>query len=168
MGAFSSEQEFRRGDISLPDGNIPWFDRAWTESTMDDAAAMVREGVAGWTVVTAGSQRSGRGTRGREWSSPPGKGLWMSVILPPPGEPRRMEELPLKAAEALQNALAELTGMHFEIKHPNDLMSRGRKLAGIMVEAVTMGEEIISVILGLGLDISAGAQDFEDANLPEA
>jgi BirA family biotin operon repressor/biotin-[acetyl-CoA-carboxylase] ligase len=92
----------------------------------------------------------------------------MSVILPPPGDPGQLEKLPLKAAEALEKALEELIGARFEIKHPNDLMSRGRKLAGIMVETVTMGEDIISVVLGLGLDISAEENDFMQANLPEA
>jgi BirA family biotin operon repressor/biotin-[acetyl-CoA-carboxylase] ligase len=168
MDGFPLEQSFQHSVLSLPDGDIPWFDRARTVSTMDDAAEMVRGGIAGWTVVTAGSQRSGRGTRGRDWSSPSGKGLWMSLILPPPGEPDRMEGLPLKAAEAMKNALYEVTGTRFDIKHPNDLMSRGRKLAGIMVETVTLGENIISVILGLGLDISAGEEDFRDAHLPEA
>jgi len=168
MIGISSEKDFQRGVISLPGGEIPWFDRLVTTSTMDDAANMVRDGIADWTVVTALTQRSGRGTRGREWNSPPGKGLWMSVILPPPKDIGCMRELPLKAAETLADILGGLTGFHFDVKPPNDVTSRGKKLGGIMVESVTSGENVISLVLGLGLDISVEKRDFIGAGLTEA
>jgi BirA family transcriptional regulator, biotin operon repressor / biotin---[acetyl-CoA-carboxylase] ligase len=163
-----SEEKAVRRRLSVRGRRIPWreFDRV--SSTMDVAAAMVEEGWSGWMVISARSQCSGRGTRGREWFSPPGKGLWVSIIMPPPSGLARMGGLTVDAAEALVEALHELTGIRFDIKPPNDVMSRGKKLAGILIESVTGGDALRSLILGMGLDIAQEEDDFRAAELPEA
>lgn len=156
------------GFIAVHGMSVPWFDFTETGSTMDEAASMARNGIPGWAVVTARVQCSGRGTRGREWCSFPGSGLWMSVIMPPPKEASRMEGLPLRAAESLAEGVFELTGFRPGIKPPNDLVSRGMKLAGILVESVTSGSTVSSVILGMGVNISPGRAELDAAGLPDA
>ncbi len=154
--------------ISVSGREIPWLDAPETGSTMDDAAVMVRTGFYGWAVLTTLAQKTGRGTRGREWSSPPSKGLWMSLILPPPEEPRRMDGLPRLAAGVLAETLEVMTGIPFELKHPNDVVCAGRKVAGILAETVILRESVRSVILGLGLDLTVTRAEFDEAGLPDA
>jgi BirA family biotin operon repressor/biotin-[acetyl-CoA-carboxylase] ligase len=156
------------GSIACCGSEIPWFDLDLTSSTMDEAAKLVGEGYTGWAVVSARAQRSGRGTRGREWHSFPGKGLLFSIILPPPGDLSEMNGLTVKAAEALVEALRELTGVRFAIKQPNDVTAGGRKLAGILVESVTCGGKVASVVLGVGVNIAQEREDFSAVSLPEA
>jgi BirA family biotin operon repressor/biotin-[acetyl-CoA-carboxylase] ligase len=79
-----------------------------------------------------------------------------------------MNGLTVKAAEALVEALLELTGVRFAIKQPNDVTAGGRKLAGIMVESVIYGGKVASVILGMGVNIAQEREDFSAACLPEA
>jgi BirA family biotin operon repressor/biotin-[acetyl-CoA-carboxylase] ligase len=135
---------------------------------MDVALEIVEGGWTGWMAVSALTQSSGRGTRGREWASLPGKGLWTSVILPPPSALAHLGGLTVAAAECLAEALRELTGTRFDIKHPNDLTSRGKKLAGILIESATGGTEVRSLILGMGVDIAQEEDDFRESELPGA
>ena len=135
---------------------------------MDIAAHMVEEGWTGWMVITALSQSSGRGTRGRDWFTHPGKGLWVSVIMPPPPSLSRMDGLTVAVAETLKETLRELTGFRFDIKHPNDVVSRGKKLAGILIESVIRGQTACSFILGMGLNVAQEEDDFRKAGLPDA
>ena len=158
----------RAGSIMCRGSEIPWFDLDRTSSTMDEAAALVRKGFTGWTVVSAGTQHSGRGTHGREWHSPPGLGLWVSIILPPPCDLSDMDGLTVKAAETLAVTLRELTGVQTAIKHPNDVTVGGKKLAGILVESVTCGGKVASIVLGMGINIAQEREDFTAAGLPEA
>lgn len=147
---------------------IPWREYDTVSSTMDAAVEAVRAGRSDWMAVSALVQTSGRGTRGREWRSFREKGLWVSVIMPPPKRIERIEGLTVAAAESLVESLRELTGTRFEIKHPNDVVSRGRKLAGILVESVTTDAAVRSLILGMGVNISQNKADFQAAGLPEA
>jgi BirA family biotin operon repressor/biotin-[acetyl-CoA-carboxylase] ligase len=135
---------------------------------MDIAAEAVEAGWTDWMAISALTQSSGRGTRGREWFSLPGKGLWTSVTMPPPSALARMGGLTVDAAEALVEALRELTGTRFEIKHPNDVTSRGKKLAGILIESVTGGDAVRSLVLGMGVNIAQDEEDFRAAELPGA
>lgn len=167
-GEISSEQGPIMRLAHVGDFEIPWFDFDEPASTMDEAAALADAGFTGWTVVSAKTQRSGRGTFGREWHSPPGQGLWVSVILPPPRDLSDTDGLAVKAAGALAEALGELTGVRFSVKPPNDVTAGGRKLAGILVESVTCGGKVVSVILGMGVNIAQEREDFTAAGLPDA
>jgi BirA family transcriptional regulator, biotin operon repressor / biotin---[acetyl-CoA-carboxylase] ligase len=168
MDAFAAGEAAVQRTLSVRGREIPWREFVRVTSTMDIAAELVEEGWTDWMVVSALSQTSGRGTRGREWFSPPGKGLLTSIIMPPPSGPARMGGLTVAAAEALAEALRELTGARFEIKHPNDLTSRGRKLAGILIESVTGGDAVRSLVLGMGVDIAQEEEDFRAAELSGA
>ena len=154
--------------IIVGDRCIPWREFERASSTMDIAARVVEEGWTGWMVITALNQSAGRGTRGRDWVTHSGKGLWVSVIMPPPSGRSRMDGLTVAAAEALKETLRELTGFRFDIKQPNDVISRGKKLAGILIESTIRGEAACSFILGMGLNVAQTEDDFRAAGLPEA
>lgn len=147
---------------------IPWHDLDEISSTMDFAGGLVKNGCRSWTVVSAHTQTAGRGTKGRSWSSPRGKGMWVSIIVPPPADPEKMTGLTVEAAKALADTIHALTGVTCKIKYPNDILIRGRKAAGILIETIIRGEDVLSVIMSMGVNISQTEQDFIEAGLPEA
>jgi BirA family biotin operon repressor/biotin-[acetyl-CoA-carboxylase] ligase len=122
-------------------------------STMDHLHELAAEGVAEGTIVVAGEQTSGRGSRGRTWRSPPG-GLWLSALYRP-GTPAGAELLSLRVGLAVAEAIEAVgSGVRVTIKWPNDLMLDDRKLGGILCEARWHGEELGWIVAGIGLNVS--------------
>lgn len=113
-------------------------------------------------VVIAGHQTAGRGRFGRVWQSRPGDSLLMSVVLFPPPEFRRASVLTAWAAVAVGSAVYSLTGIQARIKWPNDLLVRGKKVCGILIE---QGR---AVVVGIGLNLNQPADHFAAADLPDA
>ena len=135
---------------------------AWhrIDSTNDRLLERARDGAPAWTVVVADEQTAGRGRRGAAWMSPPGAGLWMSVLLPPDPAGR---PLPLVVGLACAVAVEALApGVEVGIKWPNDLMLDGRKLGGVLCEAAAGG-----TVAGVGINVSR-APDVEGATALEA
>lgn len=132
-------------------------------STNDVASALALGGDREGAVVIAEAQTAGRGRRGRTWFSPPGAGLYVSVVLTPSRArhtpDRATALLTLAAGVALADAVKRATGIGPAIKWPNDLLIGRRKLAGILAEGITarVGSGLQSVILGYGLNISPAA-----------
>jgi len=120
-------------------------------STNDVARGLASEGWPEWTIVVAERQTSGRGRFGREWISPPG-GLWFSIILRPGLAPEDLQLLPLLAALAVAKTLNGLYGLEAEIRWPNDVLIRGRKICGILVENSFSGDKILFSIVGIGIN----------------
>jgi len=108
------------------------------------------------TLVVAEGQSRGRGRLGREWSSPPGAGLYVSVLLRPPLPPADMPQITLTAAVAVVRALKRATGVAAGIKWPNDLILAGKKLGGILTEMETESDQIRHLVVGLGLNVNNG------------
>jgi BirA family biotin operon repressor/biotin-[acetyl-CoA-carboxylase] ligase len=131
-----------------------------TTSTNDVAARLAQGNAAEGTVVFAESQSKGRGRMGREWLSPAGKGLWFTVLLRPNIPPHRATYVTLAAATALTRAITSQTGIVPEIKWPNDIMIRGRKLCGILTEMSAEMDCLKEVLLGVGMDVNLEASDF--------
>lgn len=101
-------------------------------------------------VFVAWQQTAGRGRGGRSWKSPAGAGLYASVLAPVTA-PRALEALPLLMPVVLCRALANL-GVVCGLKWPNDLVVEGRKLGGLLIEAVSSGSSPRAAILGLGIN----------------
>jgi BirA family biotin operon repressor/biotin-[acetyl-CoA-carboxylase] ligase len=114
------------------------------------AAGQAPEG----TLVVAEGQSRGRGRLGREWRSPPGAGLYVSVLLRPPLPPSDLPQITLTAAVAVVRALKRATGLAPGIKWPNDLVLAGKKLGGILTEMETESDQIRHLVLGLGLNVN--------------
>jgi BirA family transcriptional regulator, biotin operon repressor / biotin---[acetyl-CoA-carboxylase] ligase len=106
-------------------------------------------------VAVADEQTEGRGRLGRQWLAPAGTSLLVSVLLRPDVEPARLPELSLVAGRACAEAIAETAELETEVKFPNDVLVRGRKVAGILAEA-SEGR----VVLGIGVNVSQSAGEL--------
>lgn len=117
-------------------------------------AAMEREAGEG-SVVVSQQQNAGRGRRGRSFYSPENAGLYMSVILEPKGKLKDSLFLTTSAATAVYRAVKKVCGVSLEIKWVNDLFFNGKKVCGILTEAVTDFEsgDIEFAVAGIGLNL---------------
>ncbi|NPV66479.1 MAG: biotin--[acetyl-CoA-carboxylase] ligase [Anaerolineae bacterium] len=141
----------------LPDlGGRPYRYFAQVSSTQDIARAWALEGAANGAIVIADEQTAGRGRLGRTWLAAPGSSLLLSVILRPALPPEELGRVTLLGAVALAEALAGL-GVLPGIKWPNDLQLAGRKVAGILAEAVWSGDALRAVVLGIGVNVQRDA-----------
>jgi BirA family biotin operon repressor/biotin-[acetyl-CoA-carboxylase] ligase len=131
-----------------------------TTSTNDVAEKLARDGVKEGVAVFAESQTKGRGRLGRAWMSPLRKGLWFSVLLRPDLPPQETTQLTILSATAIRRAIKTVTGLSAEIKWPNDLLLRGRKVAGILTELSAELDRVRHVIVGIGVDVNQDAQGF--------
>lgn len=125
-----------------------------TTSTNDVAWAWVGEGAREGSVVVADSQTAGRGRRGRRWDSPPGKGVYLSVILYPDAFPPELGVLSLGMAVAVADACAEVCDIPVETKWPNDILVTGRKLGGILIETRLSRGRVRAAVVGIGVNVS--------------
>jgi BirA family biotin operon repressor/biotin-[acetyl-CoA-carboxylase] ligase len=123
------------------------------DSTNDIARDLAEDGAAHGELVIADSQRHGRGRRGRSWLAPPGSSLLFSLILRPELPPARAPELTLTAAVALAEVLSG-AGFEARIKWPNDVLIRGRKVAGLLTELSAEAGKVRFAILGVGLNVN--------------
>jgi BirA family transcriptional regulator, biotin operon repressor / biotin---[acetyl-CoA-carboxylase] ligase len=130
-------------------------------STSDVALTLAAQGDRDLAVVIAEEQTAGRGRRGRSWFSPPGSGLYVSIVLAPGRarvDPARATTLlTLAAGVALAEAIEAATALRVDIKWPNDLLVMRRKLAGLLAEAVpatrASASGIAAVVLGYGINV---------------
>lgn len=131
-----------------------------TTSTNDVIEKLARDGVKEGAVVFAESQSKGRGRLGRKWISPPTKGLWFSILLRPDLRPQAATQLTVAAATALARAIRLQTNLSPEIKWPNDILIRGKKVAGILTELSAELDHVKYLILGIGVDVNLNASEF--------
>jgi len=134
-----------------------------TTSTNDVAARLARGEAREGAVVFAESQSKGRGRMGRAWLSPAGKGLWFTVLLRPNIAPAGATQLTIAAATALARAITLQTGIVPDIKWPNDILIRGRKVAGILTEMSAELDHLKDLLLGIGMDVNLETEDFPAA-----
>jgi BirA family biotin operon repressor/biotin-[acetyl-CoA-carboxylase] ligase len=106
-------------------------------------------------VAVTDEQTEGRGRLGRQWLAPAGTSLLASVLLRPDVAPARLPELSLVAGRACAEAIAEVAGLETKVKFPNDVLVRGRKVAGILAEA-SEGR----VVFGIGVNVSQVAGEL--------
>ena len=132
--------------------------RGAVPSTNDEAKALARGGAPAGTVVTADTQTGGRGTRGRAWDSPPGLGLYASIVLLPPADALAL--LPLAAGLAALAAVEESAGVEASLQWPNDLLWQGRKLGGVLCESGFTGAVLDFSVVGIGINVGQEKDDF--------
>lgn len=156
-----NERELHQALSDLPLGGIRYFDRI--SSTNDTALVWATEGAADLSLVIADEQTAGRGRLGRHWYTPPGTALAFSLILrPTPEEQRHPSLITGLGALSLVQVIQRSFGLIAQIKWPNDVLLQGRKVAGILVESVWLGEEIESITLGMGVNVHAAAVPPEE------
>jgi BirA family transcriptional regulator, biotin operon repressor / biotin---[acetyl-CoA-carboxylase] ligase len=138
-----------------------------TDSTNDVAASLAERNAPEGATVVASSQTAGRGRFGRPWFSPPGAGLYVSVVC------RNRSAAPfvtLAGGVAVADGIRAATGLPVQIKWPNDIVveagapARRRKLAGILAEASSGADGLQYVILGFGINLRPAAYPPELAD----
>jgi BirA family transcriptional regulator, biotin operon repressor / biotin---[acetyl-CoA-carboxylase] ligase len=145
--------ETDRLDQQALDGRMPsWISevRFLTEtgSTNEDAVAWAVAGAPEGCLVVSDYQRAGKGRLGRSWFAPPGQSLLFTLILRPQLDSSRLGLINLAAAVGLCQVLSD-RGVPASIKWPNDVLTDGRKLAGVLSER--KGD---AVCLGVGINVN--------------
>jgi BirA family biotin operon repressor/biotin-[acetyl-CoA-carboxylase] ligase len=129
-----------------------------TGSTNDEALTLAEAGAPDGTAVIADAQRAGRGRRGRTWFSPPGSGLYLSVVVRVGPAPITLSLVTLAAGVAAADAVTAVSGLPVELKWPNDLVvgRPWRKIGGVLCESVG-GGRVDAVVVGVGINRGAEA-----------
>ncbi len=135
-----------------------------TDSTNAVALKLAAEGAEHGTVVLAEEQTAGRGRLGRAWYSERFSGIYMSVILRPPLSPAAAPVLTLMAGLGAQKAVNDVTGLNADIRWPNDLLVKGRKVCGILTEMSAELDRLHAVVLGLGMNVNHSRMPVELEN----
>jgi BirA family biotin operon repressor/biotin-[acetyl-CoA-carboxylase] ligase len=130
-------------------GQVLWYPDV--SSTNDVAAAIAGRGAREGSVVLANAQSAGRGRQGRTWVSPPGAGLYVSIVLAPP--PHAVPLLTIAAGVAVAEGIQAASGLEPRLKWPNDVYLGDRKVAGVLAEA----DNCSIVILGIGVNVMPAA-----------
>jgi BirA family biotin operon repressor/biotin-[acetyl-CoA-carboxylase] ligase len=127
---------------------------ATTSSTSDEAKHAAKRGAPHGSTWVAEEQTAGRGRQGRAWVSARGENLLFSVLMRVACTPSRLPPLALVVGLAVRDAVSRAApGADVRLKWPNDVLVGGRKLAGVLVEAVTVGSRVDAVIAGVGINV---------------
>ncbi len=130
------------------------------DSTNDEAKRRAEAGAVHGTLILAKTQTAGKGRRGRSFESREGDGLFMSLLIRADLAPDRASMLTLVMGMAVTRALEQLTGLHPQIKWPNDVVVSGKKICGILTEMSMQMDCINYLVLGVGVNIHH--QNFSD------
>ncbi|HEX4036906.1 MAG TPA: biotin--[acetyl-CoA-carboxylase] ligase [Acidobacteriaceae bacterium] len=129
---------------------------------MQKAESSAAEG----SVYFADEQTAGRGRGAHAWSSPPGSGLYVSVLLRPQIPPADILWLSLAAGLAVQSAILEVSGIEADLRWPNDLLIHGKKVCGILTELNAEVTRVRHAVVGIGINV--GQQQFPEELRPVA
>jgi BirA family biotin operon repressor/biotin-[acetyl-CoA-carboxylase] ligase len=130
-----------------------------TESTQDVARQLAYAGAPHGTIVIAEEQAAGRGRLGRAYWCPRG-GIWCTLILRGPLPAAHAPLAGLAAGVAIAGAIAEETGLEPLLKWPNDVLLRGRKVAGVLTEMAAEEQSVQHLLVGAGLNANIPAACF--------
>ncbi len=140
------------------------------DSTNNYAKKLADEGAPHGTVVLSEYQTDGRGRQGKNFSSPKGKGLYLSALLRPDCPPLDVINLTAWTAVAVCDAIEQIIGERPGIKWTNDIILHGKKLCGILTEMGLEAEsgQLQYVVIGVGINVSQNEQDFSGELSPIA
>lgn len=125
-----------------------------TDSTNTRAKEAGEAGATAGTLFVADKQNAGKGRRGRQWSSPSGENVYMTLLLRPKIHPSKAAEMTLLMALAVADGIRKVTGEEIGIKWPNDVIMSGKKVCGILTEMSTEIEYINHVVIGVGINVN--------------
>ena len=123
------------------------------DSTQNQALKIANEPENNGAVIIAATQTGGKGRTGRKWISPKG-GIWFSIILHPKFDISITTLFPIASSLALSKAIENTFEITPELKWPNDLTIKGKKIAGILVDAAFESNKIESLVLGVGINFN--------------
>lgn len=123
-----------------------------TDSTNTAAKQYAEQGAPHGTTVIADMQTKGRGRRGREWQSPSGRAVYMTIMLRPDFSPNKAPMLTLVMALSVTQAIYDIIGLRAGIKWPNDIVLNAKKVCGILTEMSTESDCVKHVVIGVGIN----------------
>jgi BirA family biotin operon repressor/biotin-[acetyl-CoA-carboxylase] ligase len=154
--------EINQTNVERALGDCSWVQHILTydnvNSTMDVAREAATSGAPEATVVIAACQSRGRGRLARSWLSPEGS-LSLSILLYPSED--KLQSLTMMAGLAAARAISDAALIQVDLKWPNDLLIRGRKVGGILVESGYVGGRQFAVI-GIGINVNLDAMKFAE------
>lgn len=130
------------------------------DSTNNYIKRRAREGAPEGTVAIADAQTGGKGRLGRSFASPPGVGIYLSLLLRPEGNAADIQSLTANTAVAVSKAIEKTCGINPEIKWVNDLLLNGRKICGILCESEADDKGLHYMVIGIGLNVTNRTEDF--------
>lgn len=157
-------------DLLLPEEILPNLDTTWlartyhhlrqTTSTNEVLLRLASEGAPNGAALTSEEQVQGRGRLRREWISPPGAGIYVSVLLSTPLPVMEAAHATSVAALALVKTLRHKYGLHPQIKWPNDVLLSGKKFVGILTEMQSDQDLTRFLVVGIGINVNQTHEDF--------
>ena len=152
--------------IDMPDLLLPWeitenlktkfigkrvyyFDSI--DSTQNFALKIASKDNENGTVIISKKQTGGKGRMKRKWVSPVG-GIWMSIVIHPDFDISSTTLVPIATSLALCKAIEKTTKTKPELKWPNDITIKGKKVGGILVDTSIQSNKIESLVLGIGIN----------------
>jgi len=128
-------------------------------STNDIVKTSAGKGAPHGFVSISETQSAGRGRLGRPWISPVG-GIWLSVLLRPRDRQPFLDSLPLLGALAIAEAVSSQLRLKARVRWPNDVVVDDQKIAGVLAEAKSKGNELAYAILGLGINANFSVDEI--------
>jgi len=128
---------------------VYYFDS--TDSTQNFAMEIASNDNENGTVIISKKQTRGRGRMKRKWKSPTG-GIWMSIIIHPKFDISYTTLVPIATSLALCMAIEKILKIKPELKWPNDVTLKGKKVAGVLVDTSIISNEIENMVLGIGIN----------------
>ena len=130
-------------------------------STNTVAKFLSRHDTENGTVIISERQTNAKGRSGKSWESPLG-GVWLSIILKPNVDHSRLPLITIATGVAVAKTLERIGIKNAEIKWPNDILINGKKVCGILTEAVAKFNTIENVIVGVGIDANLETKDLPE------
>jgi BirA family biotin operon repressor/biotin-[acetyl-CoA-carboxylase] ligase len=130
------------------------------DSTQNQAMKMANEPKNSGAIIIAEKQTGGKGRSGRKWVSPKG-GIWLSIILHPKFDISITTLFPIASSLALSYAIEKICKINPELKWPNDLTIKGKKVAGMLVDATFESNRIENLVLGVGINFKIDVKKIE-------
>ena len=137
---------------------VYYFDS--TDSTQNFAMEIASNDKENGTVIISKKQTMGRGRMKRKWKSPTG-GIWMSIIIHPKFDVSYTTLVPIATSLALCMAIEKILKIKPELKWPNDVTLKGKKVAGVLVDTSIISNEIENMVLGIGINFKIKPHELE-------
>jgi BirA family transcriptional regulator, biotin operon repressor / biotin---[acetyl-CoA-carboxylase] ligase len=131
-----------------------------TTSTMDEIGRLAEAGEPQGVVVCADYQTGGQGRAGRRWLAPPGSALLCSILLRPTMPPSTLGSLPLCLGVAVADAIEQFCDVPCQLKWPNDVLIKEKKVAGVLSTSRISGETVDHLAVGIGINVSANPEQL--------
>ncbi|MGH1521832.1 MAG: biotin--[acetyl-CoA-carboxylase] ligase [Nitrosopumilus sp.] len=131
------------------------------DSTQNQALKITKDVNNDGILVVAAKQTRGKGRSGRRWVSPKG-GIWVSIILFPKFDISITTLFPIASSLALSYAIEKIFKISPELKWPNDVTIKGKKVAGMLVDVSLESNKIESLVLGVGINFNINTKEVKE------